>query len=97
MWCIYTMELLSHKKGWNNAIYSNMDATRDSYIKWTQKKINTIYHFNVESNVESKMLHKWTYPQNRNRLIEDRIAAAKGEGGVVWTGCLGLADANYYI
>ena len=34
MWCIYTMEYYSAlKKQQNNAICSNMDATRDYYTK----------------------------------------------------------------
>ena len=34
MWYIYTMEyILSHKKEQNNAICSNMDATRDYHTK----------------------------------------------------------------
>ena len=48
--CIHTHKhngiLLSHKKEWNNAIHSNMDATRDYHTKWIQKETNTIwYHF----------------------------------------------------
>ena len=48
------------------------------------------YHKNLWSNtiqyhlyVESKMWHKWTYRQNRNRLtdIENRLLVAKGRGG----------------
>ena len=41
--------------------------------------------------------HKWTYLQNKNKLmdIEKRPMVAKGEGeGVGWTGSLGLVDAN---
>ena len=30
--------LLSHKKEWNNAICSNMDATRDSHTKWSKSE-----------------------------------------------------------
>ena len=30
--------LLSHKKEWNNAICSNMDATRDYYTKWSKSE-----------------------------------------------------------
>ena len=30
--------LLSHKKEWNNAIYSNMDGPRDHHIKWRPEK-----------------------------------------------------------
>ena len=51
--------------------------------------------------MESKLGHKQTYLQNRNRLtgIEKRHVVAKGEvgGGRGWSGSLGLADANYYI
>ena len=48
--------------------------------------------------VESKICHRRTYLQNRNRLtdMESRLAVAEGEG-VGWTGSLGLVDANYYI
>ena len=36
--------------------------------------------------VESKIYHKWTYVQNRNRLmdIENRLMVAKGDGGKKW-------------
>ena len=30
--------LLSHKREWNNAIYRNMDGTRDYHTKWSQKE-----------------------------------------------------------
>ena len=38
MWYIYTMEDYSHshKKEWNFAICSNMDATRDYHTKWSK-------------------------------------------------------------
>ena len=39
MWYIYTMEYYSAmKKDWNNAIYSNMDATRDYHTKWSKSE-----------------------------------------------------------
>ena len=28
--------LLSHKKEWNNAIYSNMDGPRDYHTRWSK-------------------------------------------------------------
>ena len=50
MWCIYTIEYYSAIKKENNAICRNMDATRDSHIKWNKRKINTIwYHLHMES------------------------------------------------
>ena len=39
MWYIYTMEYCSATKiEWNNAICSNMDATRDYYTKWNMSE-----------------------------------------------------------
>ena len=39
MWYIYTMECYSAiKKEWNNAICSNMDATRDYDTKWSKSE-----------------------------------------------------------
>ena len=33
---IYNGMLLSHKKEWNNAIWSNMDGPRDYHTKWSK-------------------------------------------------------------
>ena len=33
---IYKGMLLSHKKEWNNAIFSNMDGHRDFHTKWSK-------------------------------------------------------------
>ena len=75
---IYNGILLSHKKEWNNAIHSNLDATRDYHTKWiTTRKINTIwYHLYVKS----KIWHKWTYLWNRLINIENRLVIAKWKG-----------------
>ena len=35
---IYNGILLIHKKEQNNAIYSNMDATRDYHTKWSKSE-----------------------------------------------------------
>ena len=83
----YNGILLSHKKQ-NNAICSNMDATKDYHAKWNQseRERNTVwYHLNVES----KMWHRQTYLWSRNRLtdIEKRLVAADGkarDGLRVW-------------
>ena len=34
----YNGILLSHKKEWNNATYSNLDATRDHHTKWSKSE-----------------------------------------------------------
>ena len=33
---IYNGVLLSHKKEWNNVIYSNIDGSTDYHSKWSQ-------------------------------------------------------------
>ena len=59
-----------------------MEGPRDYHTKWSkpERRTNTIWHHLC---VESKIRHKWTYLQNRNRLtdIENRLVVAKGEGG----------------
>ena len=82
MWFIYTMEYYSATK--KNEIMPFAAIWMDLEIiilsKVCQKETNTIwYHLYVES----KIWHKWTYLQNRNRLtdIENRLVVAKGEGG----------------
>ena len=70
--------LLGRKKEWNDAICSDMDATKDDHTKWSQIKTNAIwYHLHVES----KTWHKWNYLWNKNRPtdIENRLTVAKGE------------------
>ena len=82
MWYIYTMDYYSAmKKSWSSAICSNVDGPRDSHTKQSKRKTNTIwYHLHVGS----KIWHKWTYLQNRNRLTdtEKRLVVA-GAGGMV--------------
>ena len=59
--------LLSHKKEGNNAIFSNMDATRDYHTKWSKSdRERQIYDIAYMWNL--KKWYKWTYLQNRNRL-----------------------------
>ena len=53
----YNGILLSHKKEWNNAIYSNMDGPRDHHIKWSK------------SDRERQILYDSTYVWNLKKLI----------------------------
>ena len=83
MWHMCTMEYYSVMK--NNGICSNMDATRDSHTKWSKSERKTSYTMWYHLCVESKIWHKWTFLQNRNRItdIENRPVVAKVE---VWNG-----------
>ena len=46
---IYSEILLSSKKGWNNAIFNNMDGPGDYYTKWCkserERKISWCYTY----------------------------------------------------
>ena len=47
--------------------------------------------------MESKIRHKLTYLQNRNRHTENRLVVGeRGGDGMGLEVSLGLADANYY-
>ena len=77
-----------------------LDGPRDYQTKWSKSEKDKyhmiLYMWNLKYNT------KWTYLQNRNRLIDiDRhreqadLPRGWGWGGVDWG--LGLADANYYV
>ena len=66
---IYHGILLSHKKEWNNAICSNMDGPRDYHTKWNKSERERQIPYDIIY-VESKISHKSTYLQNRNRLTD---------------------------
>ena len=89
-WCdiYYSMEYYSAIK--KNEIMSFEEMLLDLYIiilSKVSKKEKDKYHI-YHLYVESKMWHKWTCLQNRNRLtdIENRLVVAKGwgEGLGVW-------------
>ena len=97
MWYIYTKEYYSAIKGQNNAICSNMDATRESHTEWRKPE--------WERQIPYDITYIWNLKYGTNEPIyktetdiENRPVVAKGEGeGVGWTGSLALVGANYYI
>ena len=60
--CVYNGILLSHKKEWDNAIYSNMDGPRDYHTKWSKSDKDT-YHLisltcRIERNDTNELIYK---------------------------------------
>ena len=94
---IYNGILFSHEQGWNNAICGNMTGSTDYHPTWSQpdrERPNTWYHLHVES----KLQHRWTYLQNRDRLADMKATrATKRESEEGWIRSLGLADTNYAV
>ena len=73
---IYNGMLLSHNKEQNNAICSNVDATRD-LSEVTHKETNTICYWNLIYGT-NELLYK------TERLTENRLVIAKEELRWAW-------------
>ena len=74
--------LLSHKKEWNNAIYSNEDGPRACHTKWDKlDRERQIYGITYMWNL--KKWYKWACLQKRNRLtdIENKFSYQRVKGG----------------
>ena len=82
---IYNSIALSHKREHNNAICSNMEATRDYHTKWSQSKgeTNTIWHhlYVPLKYDRNKPIHE-TETRKQTRLV---VAKVEGVGrGMKW-------------
>ena len=58
---IYNGILLRHKKEWNNAICSNMDATRDYHTKWSKSE--------RQRRIPYDITYMWNLKYDTNELI----------------------------
>ena len=80
---VYTYNgiLLSHKKEWNFAICSNMDATRDYYTKWSKSE--------RERQIPYDITYMWNLKYGTNEPIykaeihrdREQICGFQGLGG----------------
>ena len=93
---IYNGILLSHRKGQNNAICSNMDGTRNSHTKWSkseregQMPYEITYMWSLKhgtNDLTTKQKRSWTW------RTDSCLPGGMGEG-VGWIGNLGLVDEN---
>ena len=58
---IYNGILLSHRKEWNNAIYSNTDGPRDYHTKWGKSE--------RERQIPYVITYMWNLKYDTNELI----------------------------
>ena len=97
--CPYIQYYSAIKKLQNYAIYSNMDATRDSHTKWrkSERERQIPYDIMYVQNLKYGTNLNLSAEQKQTNM-ENRLVIAKGEGkGEGWTGSLGSVDAKYYI
>ena len=94
-WCLERLKAggKGDDRGWNR-----MDGPRDYHTKWSksEKETNIIWYCLY---MYYKIWCKWTYLQNRDRLMDVKrpmLPRARGLGKG-WPGRLELAHANYYI
>ena len=62
------MEYYSAIKRWNNAICSNMDATRDYHTKWSKSETERQVPYDITYMWNLKKWYNWTYSQNRGEF-----------------------------
>ena len=84
---IYNGILLGHEKEQNNAIYSNMDGTKDCH---TEKDKYHMITFICGIFKKGGRGYKWPYLQNRSRVthVENKhmvmLPAVTGSGEINW-------------
>ena len=62
---IHTGILLSHKKEWNFAIYSNMDGPRDCHTEWSKS--------DRESQIPHDVTYMWNLKKNDTNVLIYKI------------------------
>ena len=55
--------LLGYKKGWNNAIFSNMDGLRDYHTRWSKS--------DRERQISYDIIYTWNLREDTNELIHE--------------------------
>ena len=90
--------LLGHNKEQHNAIFSNMDGTRDSHTEWSKSErerqlpYDITYIWNLTYSTNELFL------RTENHGLGEKICGCQGVGeGVGWMERLGLIDADYCL
>ena len=86
------------KKEQNNALCSNVDATRDYHTKRSQKEKNKYRMITLICGIQNMTQMNLSTKQKQTHGHGEPSCGAKGRSeDVGWMGSLGLIDANYYI
>ena len=86
---IYNRILLSYKKEWNDALYSNMDGPKNCHTEWRERQISydTAYMWNLTP----KKWYKGTCLQNSNWVLD---VENKLTGNSLWVQWLRIYASN---
>ena len=87
---------LSQNKEQNNAICSNIHASRDDQTKWIQKdndKYDIAYTCNLKYDANEPTYETETDSQTENRLLIAKVAGEVVGGGMEWR--LALAHVSF--
>ena len=80
-----------------------MDGPRDYHTKWSKSDVEKQISYDITYMWNLKKWNKWTYLQNRNKLIDiekKNLQLSQGIAGEVGRReirSLGLADTSYYV
>ena len=99
---IYNGILVSHKKEWNTAIFSNMDGPRDDHTKWSKSERERQIPYDITHmwNLILKMIQMnlFTKLKQTHRHRKKPYGYQRGKGvGDGYIRDLGLTDTHYYI
>ena len=81
---IYNGILLSHKKEWNYAIYSNMDGPGDYHNKWSKSDSKTQISYDityVQTKKKKIQMNLFTKQKQTHRHRKQIYGNRRGKGG----------------
>lgn len=83
--CIHNRISHSHKKGWNSAIFNNIDGPRGYFAKWNKSdwKRQIPYDFTPMWNLK-KQMNKQRKSRIRAINTENKLMVARGKGRGGW-------------
>ena len=97
IWSYYKIMAL-HKKEWNNAVCTTMDATRDYYTKWrkSERERQTSYHVTYMWDLKYDTKEP-IYETEREPWTQEMTGGCQGRGLGGRRGHLALAGISFYI
>ena len=83
---IYNGILLSHKKEWNNVIFSNMDGPRDYHTMWSKSEKEKYHTISLICGIKKMVQMNLFIKQKESHRLRKKLMVTKGErwgGGII--------------